>query len=863
MREARSSWGANAGKGVWICGVLRADPVDRPNGGREAVRRRLERPSAKQGRSVLAVRISRGATRSIPFAALLASPKLSAMDRPGWRPIRPCDVRGRPEPVVVACSRMKRASKRQKQQQRLETAKRRGDAKAILREAVRLLRSGETSRASGLATVAAASARDEATARAAREFRAVVLFRLAMEAPDAGKIAALDEALTADPESARVRFHRAIALLRERRFEDAAADLDAVAALEPGRPGLAALRSLAALAVDPTAPLLQPTAPDAQMLQAVAGIVGSGKAPKGSPEPWATLSKFSSGRRADREALATLSAGTGSRIAAILRYYSGVARVKAGDLAGARTDWIEATRLGYRGSRLPENFRSLTRDLAVKLASQCDWAGTARLAPASGESEDRVLNETAAAALFHVGLESARAGRWPEAENAWLRANQLAGSRALAQNLALASEALGHWEQAAGAWREMIRRRPRKADSPDALSDGQLAALWMHVAECLLQSDTDDSVDEAIRCIVKATTFAGDDAGIRLEAGDRLAKLGEPDLAEKQFEIVMARQPDNADALDALGHLLLAHWPTEAPPILKRLLELEPDRPGLRESLGVAYAASAEYYRKLQSKRAEIEIIEGLLVSPEHPAILIALGKLRLGQGQFRDAGAAFNRAVHAAPTRARYVDEAMHELLHVPTAGAELESAFDLIRSGSQAGSEFWLSQVEQLMECRLDQAWAERFLDEAIKCAGGPGRSSRAAVIVAAYRLLDEAGVSEARLAKYAQMALDEGPDSKAIDAINAIRAFVRKDYATAYRLLVVASQDAEKRGDVLMMRELSLIEELYEPHDAPSLVGNGSAEARLVAELIRLFPDGPPTDPRMIPKGLLNELRNLFER
>lgn len=46
MREERSSWKAIAGKGVWIRGALLADPADRTIGDREAVRRRLERPSA-------------------------------------------------------------------------------------------------------------------------------------------------------------------------------------------------------------------------------------------------------------------------------------------------------------------------------------------------------------------------------------------------------------------------------------------------------------------------------------------------------------------------------------------------------------------------------------------------------------------------------------------------------------------------------------------------------------------------------------------------------------------------------------------------------------------------------------------------
>ena len=79
----------------------------------------------------------------------------------------------------------------------------------------------------------------------------------------------------------------------------------------------------------------------------------------------------------------------------------------------------------------------------------------------------------------------ALANRWKQAIEQWEKARSLGEvSRALIQNLALAYEKTEQFLKSAELWRQVVRRRPRRADAPDALTPQQVALLWGHVADC-------------------------------------------------------------------------------------------------------------------------------------------------------------------------------------------------------------------------------------------------------------------------------------------------------------------------------------------------------------------------------------------
>lgn len=67
-------------------------------------------------------------------------------------------------------------------------------------------------------------------------------------------------------------------------------------------------------------------------------------------------------------------------------------------------------------------------------------------------------------------------------------------------------------------------------------------------------------------------------------------KLGRFDIMEKDLRAIIAREPDNAVALNALGYVMLnrADRIEEAYEMIKRALELKPDDPAILDSLGWA-----------------------------------------------------------------------------------------------------------------------------------------------------------------------------------------------------------------------------------------------------------------------------------
>ena len=63
--------------------------------------------------------------------------------------------------------------------------------------------------------------------------------------------------------------------------------------------------------------------------------------------------------------------------------------------------------------------------------------------------KDDALNQIVSQALFHLGYEEAEKDKWTQAVKHWKEASEKANNRYLAQNMALAQEKLGHWDQAA------------------------------------------------------------------------------------------------------------------------------------------------------------------------------------------------------------------------------------------------------------------------------------------------------------------------------------------------------------------------------------------------------------------------------
>ena len=402
------------------------------------------------------------------------------------------------------------------------------------------------------------------------------------------------------------------------------------------------------------------------------------------------------------------------------------------------------------------------------------------------------MAETGSLAYYHLGYEAAQAGKWSLAAQHWRKANDLDANRYLAQNLALAEEALENWVNAAEAWREMVRRRPRKEDHPDYLTDAQVAALWNHAAECYEHTELAGEVETCLRNAIK---YAPDDTALRLRLADVLLNQQRGDAAETQLTEIMALEPQNVEALVRLGRLYEEWWDRDPMAIWRQVLAVNPTHPEAREALADDYVKMVSDQSPFASYRfsiahpgkSNIEMLEiGLQELPGHPKLLVALGIAHARAHQLKQARESLLQAYQAAPQDVRIVNSVLHELLHAD-AGDAIEDLVPAVRQIPRLLPAFWFDQASMALQCKFGEEWADFFIEEALKLGGQPWvDDTRAGLLLEAYELAHEekAGALRALLEKRIR---EEVPASGAVQYIEAHRLhFEKSDLRGAARLI-----------------------------------------------------------------------------
>ena len=387
---------------------------------------------------------------------------------------------------------------------------------------------------------------------AAREVLAEAHFRAAVSSDDPGEqLSHLDAALQQAPGlRAPEALHRGLALWRAGRLAEALVELDATAARSrtgEDWPTCGRWQPFATGKAWDAAGLTPAEANTLRLVQRLARPDAlKGSAPVEAPllgkgtELWQALAAMHEDPPRRRSACS----GPGSTRTRANRSRGSCTttgawpRCARGDREGASKAWLHARSLDFQSAGLIDNLTALERGRAVELAEEGQWQAVAELIrrlPASGD--DRITAETGSLAHFHLGYEAAEAGKWSLAAQHWRKANDLGSNRYLAQNLALAEEALENWSDAAEAWRDMVRRRPRKEDHPDYLTDAQVAALWNHAAECYEHAQ---QLGEVETCLRNAVKYAPDDTALRLRLADFLLQDQRGDAAETQLQEIIA-----------------------------------------------------------------------------------------------------------------------------------------------------------------------------------------------------------------------------------------------------------------------------------------------------------------------------------
>jgi len=122
-------------------------------------------------------------------------------------------------------------------------------------------------------------------------------------------------------------------------------------------------------------------------------------------------------------------------------------------------------------------------------------------------------------------------------------------------------------------------------------------------------------------------------------AYDRNAQI---DDAERAFRALIAKEPDNADALNYLGYMLAEHDKKldEAVELVKRALVVEPENPSYLDSLGWVY------FKRGAFDNARDPLEKAAAARPDNSVIQEHLGDLYFQTKRYREAMAAFDRAL-------------------------------------------------------------------------------------------------------------------------------------------------------------------------------------------------------------------------
>ncbi len=162
-----------------------------------------------------------------------------------------------------------------------------------------------------------------------------------------------------------------------------------------------------------------------------------------------------------------------------------------------------------------------------------------------------------------------------------------------------------------------------------------------YVSLAQVYSDADRHA-QAVKVLQDAQAkFPADDA-IAFELGTVFDKAKQFADAESAFRSVLARDPENATALNYLGYMLAERGERldESVNYLKKALALEPDNGSFLDSLGWAYYKSDKLdLAEANLKRAADQLRTNSVVQDHYGDVLVKLGR-------YDEAIAAFTRAL-------------------------------------------------------------------------------------------------------------------------------------------------------------------------------------------------------------------------
>lgn len=454
-------------------------------------------------------------------------------------------------------------------------------------------------------------------------------FRRALAEGLPGALADLRRAHELAPDEQRYQFHLGRMLHRSGDRAGAAAQYRALLSRDPSNAQAAQLLALLTLEEHLHADLsgLPGMTPELLAWAAPAQALIAGRTPPDDDSPlgrfWRGLDRVAAGDPAARELLADDRPLPAAALHRLRRYYRGAAAALAGDTDAALKLWEQTYSSGGGARKLAENLAVLLQQRLEALIAAGDEQAAAALAREWAELSGGVaFDELRIQALDRGAYTAASAGDWAEAVALWEAAREILGRaqglgspRPILHNLALAYERLEEWEEAAEAWRGLLRTRPRRADAAEA---GRWAWVRKRIIECYRNAGRPDEAVTVFRQAIKAEP---NDLDLRVQLADALMANQQERAAYNEIKRILQIEPHHPEALLRQAAYLSERWEyAEAEQIARGIAERHPDRPDLRREAAAVFLHHGRQHAEYgHYQRAYDAFVEGERYDPENP----------------------------------------------------------------------------------------------------------------------------------------------------------------------------------------------------------------------------------------------------
>jgi tetratricopeptide (TPR) repeat protein len=334
-------------------------------------------------------------------------------------------------------------------------------------------------------------------------------------------------------------------------------------------------------------------------------------------------------------------------------YYLGVLAARENHLEQALDHWKAAQAQGLNTRPLRENLATLLYQQALAEQQAGRPAQALELFEQFGDLRGTRIKQSELYRQLNLelGYAASKKGNWQQALRHWQEAEEAGDdSRQLLLNLALAYQRVEQHYEAAEYWRMLLRRRPRKADHPDALSDDQVARIWQNVAENYSMAGY---YEEAITTYKNSIKWAPDNLNLRLKLVEAYQTEGRWQAAINELQRILDKNPDHVQALIMLAEIYSEDYWTyrQAHALWQRVLKLEPQHPVARQQLARLYEKQGSFSAQWGQLRDALKIYkEGLALVPDSQRLCTVIGGTYADLGDFKQARQYFEKALAINP---------------------------------------------------------------------------------------------------------------------------------------------------------------------------------------------------------------------